>query len=154
MICPRCKKETTYVIDSRDIDYDAIRRRRECNACSYRFTTYERVEPVKLTVIKKDGSKQPYQRLKITNGILLAVEKSSVTDDAVDDITDTIEQELIALDLHEIPTPKIGSIVLRNLCKVDDVACLRFSSVYKQFTTLKSFEKEMSKLQGKKQGVR
>lgn len=150
MICPRCRKETTYVIDSRDIELGTIRRRRECSACSYRFTTYERIEPIKLVVIKKDGSKQPYQRAKITNGILLAVEKSSVNPGAIEDITDAIEQELIALNMHEIPTTKIGAIVVRSLCKVDDVACLRFSSVYKQFTTLKSFEKEMTKLQGKR----
>ena len=150
MICPRCRKETTFVIDSRDIDLDVIRRRRECSQCLYRFTTYERIEPVKLTVIKKDGISQSYQRSKIVNGILLAVEKCKVTKDQVEEIADAVEQELISLNIHEIPTTKIGSIVLRLLCKVDDVACLRFSSVYKQFTTLKSFEKEMTKLQGKK----
>ena len=153
MICPRCRK-TTYVIDSRDIDCDAIRRRRECSACSYRFTTYERIEPIKLTVVKKNGTKQPYQREKIIHGILRAVEKSKVDRHQVEQLTDAIEQDLLACDIHEISTQKIGSIVLRYLCKVDDVACLRFSSVYKEFTTLKSFEKEMSKLQGKKQGVR
>lgn len=154
MICPHCRKESTYVIDSRDIECDAIRRRRECSACLYRFTTYERIEPVKLTVIKKDGSKQPYQRAKIINGILLAVEKSAVDHAVVEDMTDAIEQELRALETNEITSAKIGTIVLRYLCKVDDVACLRFSSVYKQFTTLKSFEKEMTKLHKKKQGVR
>lgn len=147
MHCPCCKKAETCVIDSRDINPDAIRRRRECSICGYRFTTYERIEPVKLMVVKKNGEKEPYQRSKIINGVSLAIEKRNITPEQVEEIADRIEQELLKTQLAEVTSAKIGKLVLEQLCQIDKVACLRFSSVYKEFSSLKSFERELTKLQ-------
>lgn len=147
MHCSCCKKKTTFVIDSRDIDFCTIRRRRECANCKYRFTTYEKAEPVKLAIIKKDMSIQPYSRDKIAAGVALATEKLDISTEQLEAIVDRVEQELLKSGESQIPSYKIGQIVLRELKKLDEVAYLRFSSVYKGFTSLKIFQKELEKLQ-------
>lgn len=144
MLCPKCK-QNTYVIDSRDVEA-AVRRRRECEKCAYRFTTHERLEPITIAVIKRDGSQEPYSREKIRKGIELACQKRTISEQTVDDIVDTIEAQILEIGDNEIPSKKIGELVIEKLRTLDDVAYLRFASVYKAFKSAKSFEKELAKL--------
>lgn len=146
MWCPCCKKKTTFVIDSRDIDPSTIRRRRECASCHYRFTTYEKIDPVKLTVIKKNGTLQPYSRDKIAAGVALATEKLDVTTEKIESIIDRVEQDLLQTGEPQVSSAKIGQLVLKELRHLDEVAYLRFNSVYKAFSSIKSFEKELKKI--------
>lgn len=145
MLCPKCKNETS-VIDSRDIDDIIIRRRRECDNCDYRFTTYERIEPVSINVVKRDGSLQAYDRDKIKRGIALAVQKRTISEQEIDDIIDRIESKLFEIGESAIPSRKIGELAIKELRNLDDVAYLRFASVYKSFQSAKSFKKELEKL--------
>lgn len=145
MLCPKCKNET-YVIDSRDIESAVIRRRRECDQCEHRFTTYERIEPINITVIKRDGSHEPYDRDKIKRGILLAIQKRTIPEQDIDEIVDRVEAKLSEIGENEILSRKIGELVIKELRQLDEVAYLRFASVYKAFKSAKSFEKELAKL--------
>jgi transcriptional repressor NrdR len=153
MICPFCSHSETKVIDSRDTqDGKAIRRRRECEKCAARFSTYEEVEIMRLTVVKKDGSKEDYDRAKIESGIRKAIEKRPVTEDQVEKIIGEIEykihsRESCARENCEITSKEIGKIVLDKLKEVDDVAYMRFASVYKSFKNVESFKKEAEKLE-------
>lgn len=145
MLCPHCRKEDSQVIDSRDVDESTIRRRRACPKCRYRFTTYEKIEPLKLTVIKRDDRLEPYRREKLERGIRIACQKR-IPDEQIDNLIDVIEQELIITGTDEIPSRKIGDLVISKLKEIDEIAYLRFTSVYKGFKSLKSFEKELKKL--------
>jgi len=145
MNCPKCKKENTSVIDSRDVDDKTVRRRRKCLRCKYRFTTYERIEPIKINVIKKSGNVEPFEREKIIRGITIA-SSGRISDEQVDNIADEIEQKIMASKKPEISSKKIGNMVITRLKKIDKVAYLRFTSVYKKFTNLGSFEQELTKL--------
>lgn len=145
MLCPKCKQET-YVIDSRDIEPNVIRRRRECEDCNHRFTTYERIEPVNITIIKRDGSHEPYERDKITRGILLAIQKRTIPEQEIEEIVDRVEAKLSEIGEDAIPSRKIGELVIKELRELDEVAYLRFASVYKAFKSAKSFEKELARL--------
>ena len=145
MLCTQCKKGDTKVIDSRD-DEKTIRRRRECLDCGFRFTTYEKVEVLGIRVEKRDGRVENYDRDKIKNGILKSVEKRPVGDDAVLAILDDIENEIIMLGKKIVPTILIGEIASKKLKEIDDVAYLRFVSVYKSFSSAKSFESEAKKI--------
>lgn len=153
MTCPFCGHNETKVIDSRDTqDGKAIRRRRECEKCSARFSTYEEMEIMKLAVIKKDGSRQDYDRNKILAGIKKAIEKRPVTDEDVEKMMNEIEykinsRESCARETCEITSKEIGKIVLDKLKEIDDVAYLRFASVYKSFKSAESFKKEAEKLE-------
>jgi transcriptional repressor NrdR len=149
MICPFCGHSETKVIDSRDTnDGKAIRRRRECEKCKARFSTYEEVEILRLTVVKKDGRKEEYDRNKIESGIQKAIEKRPVSAEDVEKIMADIEYEIRSREACEIASKEIGKIVLDKLKDVDDVAYMRFASVYKSFKSADSFKKEAEKLTG------
>lgn len=149
MRCPFCKHDDTKVTDSRATDDGrAIRRRRECQACNRRFTTYEMVEEVPLYVIKKDGSRQLFDRNKILNGLLRACNKRRVTRQQLDDIVLKVERNIRNTLAQEVSSVKIGEIILTELRNIDAVAYIRFASVYRQFGDLDSFMEELKSLMG------
>lgn len=146
MICPKCKKDSTRVLDSRETNEGRqIRRRRECEKCRFRFTTFERVETSHFIIIKKDGSREPFQREKIEAGIWKSCGKRPVTEAQVEEILNELEDTLSATG-KEIPSTQIGEFVMEALKKLDEVAYIRFASVYRQFKDVDSFKKELSKL--------
>lgn len=149
MVCPKCHKDDIAVIDSRDVDGESIRRRRQCSKCGYRFTTYEKVEPVRFTVQKKSGNVEPYDRVKVLRGLQIATEKRDISKERLEEIVDAIEQKLIRTGKSVIPSRKIGDLVISQLRNLDEVAYLRFASVYKEFCSKKSFAKELEKLEKK-----
>ena len=149
MKCPFCGQTDSRVIDSRPTDEDSrIRRRRECIQCGKRFTTYEVVENLPIVVVKKDKSREPFDRNKVLSGLLRACEKRPVSLDrlekAVDDIEATIQNSLE----REVSTHKIGEYVMEQLMHIDDVAYIRFASVYRQFKDVSTFMDELKKLMG------
>lgn len=147
MRCPKCDHNGTRVLDSRPVqDYYSIRRRRECEACTYRFTTFETVEKTPLTVIKKDGSSEEFNREKVLRGILRACEKRPVTVEQLEGVVTRVEQHLRALGQAEIPSEQVGEVVLNELVRVDEVAYVRFASVYRQFKDVSVFFKELEEL--------
>lgn len=145
MRCAFCFHPETKVIDKRDHE-EITRRRRECLKCNKRFTTYERVENLNLTVIKKDGRKEAFDREKIKRGLLRAFEKRPVTLEKIDEIVNKIETYLRKLKTKEIESKIIGEKVIKELKRIDDVAYLRFASVYKEFNDKKDFEKEIKEV--------
>lgn len=146
MFCPKCKKSDTRVVDSRDTtDNRAVRRRRECEKCEHRFTTFERLESPDLIVVKKDGARESYDRDKLQRGIWRACEKRPVTQEKIDKMVDSLEEKWRGIG-KEIKSRKIGEDVMRGLRKLDEVAYIRFASVYRQFKDLESFKKELAKL--------
>ena len=153
MRCPFCDNQETKVIDSRPTeDGHAIRRRRECERCSRRFTTYEKVEEVILMVVKKDGSREAFDRRKIRNGIIKACEKRPVTVATMENMVDQIERGLNNMMEKEIESSFIGELIMDQLKDVDQVAYVRFASVYRQFTDVNTFVAEIEKLLGKQKG--
>lgn len=147
MRCPFCGCNESKVVDSRPADeYTVIRRRRECENCSKRFTTYEKIEEMPLIIVKRDGSRELFQRQKIFNGILKACEKRPVSVKDIEDMVDSIEKELYNTMEKEIESKRIGEMVMAILKKVDDVAYVRFASVYKQFKDINTFMEELNKL--------
>ena len=149
MQCPYCDFEDTKVIDSRLSETkDAVRRRRECLSCEKRFTTYERREPLRLMVIKRDGVKEPFDRDKLMGGLLKACAKQQVTDEQVELIVDEIEAELRERRRHEVTSRRLGDMVLVRLRRLDMVAYLRFASVYRQYTDVDQFRTELVRLAG------
>ena len=146
MKCPKCKKEDISVVDSRDAEESkSIRRRRVCNKCKYRFTTFERPEKSNFVVIKKDGSRERYDRQKVEKGIWKACEKRQVTQDQVDKAIDELEEKWSSMG-KEVPSSFIGEGIMDALKKIDEVAYIRFASVYRQFKDLETFRKEVQKL--------
>ncbi|NLH01149.1 MAG: transcriptional repressor NrdR [Clostridiales bacterium] len=151
MKCPFCGYAESKVIDSRPAEEGAtIRRRRECLACQKRFTTYEIMERLPLVVVKRDGSRQAFDKIKIMNGMLRACEKRPVSIQALEKISDDIEQELQNSLEREVTTTEIGEMVMNRLKDVDEVAYVRFASVYRQFKDVNTFFEELSKLLDKK----
>lgn len=147
MKCPFCGFLESKVVDSRPADEGAsIRRRRECLDCHKRFTTYETVESLPMVVIKKDGSRQAFDRTKLLNGMIRACEKRPVSFDMLEKIADEIEQELQNSLEHETSTEQIGELVMERMKKVDEVAYVRFASVYRQFKDIDTFMLELNKL--------
>ena len=147
MRCPFCKSDDTKVTDSRATDDgNAIRRRRECQKCGRRFTTYEMVEEVPLVVIKKDGSRELFDRNKILNGLLRACNKRMVTMQQLDEIVSRVEHKIRNSLAQEVTSVKIGEMVLDELQSMDLVAYIRFASVYRQFADLDSFMAELKRL--------
>lgn len=144
MLCPSCLKGQTQVIDSRE-DGKTIRRRRECLKCKNRFTTYERIETPRLYVIKKDGTREPFFREKLLTGLKKACEKRPVCLTSLEGIADKIERALYERGEKEVPSKIIGHLVMDELKKLDEVAYIRFASVYKAFKGAESFEKEAHK---------
>lgn len=150
MKCPFCGYSESKVIDSRPAEEGAsIRRRRECLSCSKRFTTYETVESVPLVVVKKDGSRQSFDKQKILNSMLRACDKRSVSLDTLERAVSDIEQRLLNSMDREIPTDRVGELVMDALKGIDQVAYVRFASVYRQFQDIDTFMAELNKLLGK-----
>lgn len=145
MTCPHCHKGETRVIDSRE-DEQAIRRRRECMACQFRCTTFERIEVANLMVTKRDGAKEPFSREKLVTGIRLAGEKRAAVMEQADRIADAIERDLYALCKPEVSSRRIGQLVLEHLQPLDPVAYIRFASVYRSFDNLAEFEEELHRI--------
>ena len=147
MHCPYCGGRETEVVETRDSeDLDTIRRRRACLTCEKRFTTYERVENVNLIVIKKDGKREQFNREKLKTGILKSSEKTTVPIETIEKIVTEIVQELRSGDSVEVESKKIGQMVAMRLKKIDKVAYIRFSSVFKRFVDVEDFEKEVKRL--------
>jgi transcriptional repressor NrdR len=144
MLCPNCLKSETRVLDSRD-DGKAIRRRRECLKCKNRFTTYERIETPRLYVIKKDGRREPFLKEKLLTGLKKACEKRPICLTTIEEVADRIERELHDKGEKEVPSKLIGQLVMNELKKLDEVAYIRFASVYKAFKDAEGFEKEVHK---------
>lgn len=145
MLCPACKKSDSKVLDSRS-ETSFVRRRRVCPKCHYRFTTYEKVEPIKLHVTKRDGSIQDYSREKLARGMYLALEKRPFLKEQIESFVDEIEGTLLTSNIKKISSRQIGNMVLDKLKSVDEVAYLRFLSVYKGFGSAKKFQTEAEKL--------
>ncbi|KYD21624.1 MAG: transcriptional regulator NrdR [Caldibacillus debilis] len=147
MKCPACHYNGTRVIDSRPVDEGrSIRRRRECEECGYRFTTFEKVEEIPLIVVKKDGSRQEFSREKLLRGILKACEKRPVPIKQLEDMTLDIERELRNLGLPEVTSETIGEMVMDKLVDIDEVAYVRFASVYRQFKDINVFMEELKEM--------
>lgn len=147
MKCPYCAHTATDVIETRDNeDLTVTRRRRQCTRCTKRFTTYERVEHVPLTVIKKDERRETFDREKLKRGIWRASGKTTIKAQDIERIVDEVERELIGGDSTEISSQKIGDLVAKRLKKLDKVAYIRFASVFRRFVDVEEFEKELKKL--------
>jgi transcriptional repressor NrdR len=147
MKCPYCECQDTRVIDSRETDgLDAVRRRRQCVACSKRFTTYERWERPDLRVVKRDGRVEDFDRDKLENGIVRACEKRPIARADILRVVDEIEEEVRMAESGEVPTTEIGALVLEKLKRLDGVAYVRFASVYKEFRDVAQFEREARSL--------
>lgn len=147
MRCPFCSYEESKVIDSRPAENGTIvRRRRECIECKRRFTTYEKLESVPLVVIKKSGERQTYARNKILSGILKACEKRPISADAIENLLDIIEYKILTTYDKEIQSKDIGEIVIDELKKIDEIAYVRFASVYRQFKDINTFMDELKSM--------
>jgi len=144
MKCPYCSHNEDKVVDSRaTAEGTAIRRRRECLKCGRRFTTYEYIEEVSLLVIKKDGRREPFDRKKILSGVLRACEKRQISMDEIERLVTSVEQAIQKKTDREINSREIGELVMEKLKKLDDVAYVRFASVYRQFKDVEQFMKEL-----------
>jgi transcriptional repressor NrdR len=147
MKCPICYYLDTKVVDSRVAqDGLSIRRRRECLKCGFRFSTYEEIELLDLTIVKRDGRREAYNREKMTNGLKKSCEKRPITDDRFKRLVHSIERDLQRLKKTEITSKQIGQTVMKNLKKVDSIAYIRYASVYESFKDAHEFRKELNKL--------
>jgi transcriptional repressor NrdR len=152
MKCNECGFEDSKVIESRDVaEGGAVRRRRVCLRCSHRFTTYERVERPQLVVIKNDGVRQLFSREKLLAGLLRATEKTSVTSLQLERLVTAIEQQLCSGGESEVPSATIGDLAMERLAAMDEVAYVRFASVYRRFTGIASFERALTDMRARKQ---
>lgn len=151
MKCPFCSQDNTRVVDSRPVEEDnSIRRRRVCDSCGKRFTTYEKIESIPVMVVKKDQSREKYDRNKILNGVILACRKRKVSVQQMNDLVDSVETEIFNHEEKEIPSTAIGAMVMDKLKNLDAVAYVRFASVYREFKDVNTFMDELSKLLGHK----
>ena len=147
MKCPYCGLSEIEVVETRDSeDLETIRRRRECLKCKKRFTTYERIENINLVVIKKDGRREQFDRDKLKRGIIRSCEKTKVSMEDIERIVVEVERELRGADSVEVDSKKIGQMVAQRLKKIDKVAYIRFSSVFRRFVDVEDFEKELKRL--------
>ncbi len=147
MRCSQCHFDDTKVIESREAaDGQAIRRRRACTQCGYRFTTYERIERPQLIVIKNDGTRELFNREKLLAGLYRACEKTAVTNLQLERLVSGIEQDLYACGEPEVPSTKVGEMVMDRLAKLNEVAYVRFASVYRRFKDIAGFEEELSQI--------
>lgn len=147
MKCPFCGKENTKVIDSRPADDNSsIRRRRQCDVCGKRFTTYEKVETIPLIVIKKDDNREPYDREKIQGGIIRSCHKRPVSANQISEMIEDIENQIFNMEEKEIDSSIIGELVMDKLRDVDQVAYVRFASVYREFKDVNTFMHEIKKI--------
>ena len=153
MRCPNCGARETRVVDSRDLDDSAtIRRRRECGACSSRFTTYERVESARLTVIKRDGSHEEFDRTKIASGLAKALTRRPVPPNSADAAADEIEATLRAEGINEVPSSRIGEMAMERLRHLDQIGYVRFASVYQSFDDIEQLKREVDTLYQQRSG--
>jgi transcriptional repressor NrdR len=153
MKCPFCGDMDNKVTDSRICrEGEAIRRRRECIHCGKRFTTYEYVEAVPMMIVKKDGRREPYNRDKIRNGILKACEKRNISMDQIDQFLDELEQDLRGSGKNEVPTSHIGEKIMVRLHDLDDIAYVRFASVYREFKDVNDFVEELKTILSHQEG--
>jgi len=147
MHCPRCENDATRVIDSRDLESGStIRRRRECERCSYRFTTYERPEGARLVVVKRDGSREDFDREKLRAGLLKALQKRPVTLDRVEAAVDDIEAQLRSHGAAEVPSTDVGRLATEALRELDQLAYIRFASVYHAYDDIETLQREVDRL--------
>ncbi|MBI1270114.1 transcriptional repressor NrdR [bacterium] len=146
MFCPYCQMKDSRVLESRVTGEKAVRRRRECESCGKRFTTYERVEVMQILVMKRSGGREPYSREKLRAGISRACAKTNVTAEEIDDLVDSVENEMATLGKREIPASTVGELALKLLSKLDEVAYVRFASVYRQFQSMEDFVSELRRL--------
>lgn len=151
MLCPYCSYELTQVLDSRLAEgSEAVRRRRECQKCKKRFTTYERVELLDIKVIKKDGRNEPFKYEKLFRGIMAACEKRPVTTKQIEEVVDSIDRQLRKRGKTDITSKELGEMVSLKLKKIDKIAYIRFASVYRQFEDVSEFAKEIERLETRK----
>ena len=151
MRCPQCGERDTRVVDSRDLDESAtIRRRRECNLCATRFTTYERIEAARLVIVKRDGARQEFDRDKLASGLRKALTRRPVADDAAEVAADAIEAELRAAGSSEVPSSRVGALAMEQLRGIDQIAYIRFASVYQSFEDLEDLKREVDTLYAEK----
>jgi len=151
MRCPQCGDRETRVVDSRDLDDSAtIRRRRECAACATRFTTYERMEAARLIVLKRDGTRQEFDRARLVSGLRKALTRRPVADGAAEQAADEIEAELRAAGSTEVPSARIGALAMEHLRTIDQIAYIRFASVYESFEDLEDLKREVDTLYAEK----
>lgn len=147
MRCPYCGLSDTRVLESRAVEDDrGVRRRRECAVCVRRFTTYERVEEPPLMVVKKDGRREAFDRQKILGGLLKACEKRPVSAEALQSLAEDVERDIRERAEREVPSSVVGELVMDRLYRLDDVAYVRFASVYRQFTDVQHFQNELERL--------
>src|SRR5664279_2294715 len=151
MKCGQCYSEDTKVIESRDVsEGQAVRRRRACVGCGHRFTTYERVERPQLVVIKNDGTRELFNRQKLLSGLYRACEKTSVSSMQLDQLVNSVEQQLYSCADSDVPSGKIGELVMDRMSQLDEVAYVRFASVYRRFKDIASFERELTNMKERK----
>jgi transcriptional repressor NrdR len=151
MRCPQCGERETRVVDSRDLDESAsVRRRRECSACTMRFTTYERIEAARLVVIKRDGSRQEFDRDRLVTGLRKALTRRPVSDGAAEAAAEQIEAELRAAGITEVPSSRVGALAMEQLRGIDQIAYIRFASVYQSFEDLEDLKREVDTLYAEK----
>ena len=147
MRCPQCGDRETRVVDSRDLDDSVmVRRRRECASCATRFTTYERIEAARLVVVKRDGSRQEFDRDKLASGLQKALTRRPVADTAAEQAADEIEAELRAGGSSEVPSSTVGALAMDKLRLIDQIAYIRFASVYQSFEDLEDLKREVDSL--------
>ena len=151
MRCPFCGHVEDKVVDSRESnEFETIRRRRECLKCARRFTTYERIEEIPLIVVKKEGSREPFDRKKVLAGLVKACEKRPVAMDRLESLVDEIERKLTQQDQREVPSSVIGEMIMERLPSMDEVAYVRFASVYREFRDLNQFMMALKQMLSKK----
>ncbi len=146
MICPFCNQKDSRVLESRLTSENSVRRRRQCEHCEKRFTTYERLEVIQLLVVKRSGNREPYTREKFQAGVARAAAKTMITAEQVDDLVESVENELASLGKREVPSTLLGELALARLGKLDHVAYVRFASVYRQFRSIDDFISELNTL--------
>jgi transcriptional repressor NrdR len=150
MICPFCNQKDSRVLESRLTSENSVRRRRQCEHCDKRFTTYERLEVIQLLVVKRSGNREPYTREKFQAGVARAAAKTMITAEQVDDLVESVENELASLGKRELPSTLLGELALARLGKLDHVAYVRFASVYRQFRSIDDFISELNTLRDTK----
>jgi len=151
--CPNCGERDTRVVDSRDIDDAAIRRRRECNVCAQRFTTYERIESARLTVVKSDGRREEFDRDKLATGLSRALTRRPVAADSAEKAAEEIEAALRSRGQSEVPSRMIGEMAMDKLRQLDHIAYIRFASVYQSFEDIEQLQREVNTLLAEREQI-
>ena len=155
MRCPQCGDRESRVVDSRDLEDQAtIRRRRECAVCAARFTTYERIEAARLIVTKRDGTREEFDRAKVLSGLRKALTRRPVAEDAAERAADQIEATLRSAGVSEVPSSRIGELAMERLRGIDQIAYIRFASVYQSFEDLEALKREVDTLYAQRDGGR